>query len=39
MKRRLAHDVEIYRLGLVIVLESAGFRFVEFDQPGVQLFR
>jgi hypothetical protein len=29
----LAHYVDIDRLGLVIVLESADFRFVEFNQP------
>lgn len=39
MELRLAHNVEIHRLGLVIVLESADFQFVEFNEPGVELFK
>lgn len=39
MQNGLAHDVEIYHLGFVIVFESSDFRLVEFDQPGVQLLR
>ena len=37
MELGLAHDVEKYRLRLVIVLESADFCVVELGQPGKQL--
>lgn len=39
MELGFAPDVEIYRLGLVIVLEPSDFQFVEFNKPRVQLFK
>jgi hypothetical protein len=32
-----AHNVEIGRLGFVIVFESSDFLFVKFNQPAIQL--
>jgi hypothetical protein len=39
MKLGFTHDVEVYRLGFVIVFEPSDLDLVEFNQPGVQLLR
>jgi hypothetical protein len=37
MEIGFGHDVEIYRLGFVIVIEPPDLRLVEFEQAGVEL--
>ena len=39
MELGFACDVEIYRLGFEVVLNASDFRFVDFDQPRVQLLK
>lgn len=39
MHDRFAHNVEMHRLGFVIVFKASDLRLVQFDQLGIQLFR